>query len=200
MFLSDMLEQAFERLHFSAIQHKWPNVTESRSFLRMVSQRHRELHESVAFVCCILSRGQGDSLLATEESGPGLSLDAVRRLFSTEACPSLAGKPKLFFIQSYTVNAAAPTFQRHHDDDLETDGPAVSAHVESVPLGADIFWSHCSTEHRQLEEGTHSSVYLRTLCAALLNGQKRYSLPVYHFITPWLFGHDTFTRYSFTGS
>ncbi|XP_023695691.2 CASP8 and FADD-like apoptosis regulator a isoform X2 [Paramormyrops kingsleyae] len=169
----DMLEQAFERLHFSTIQHKWPNVAESRSILRMVSQRHRELQESDAFVCCILSRGQGNSLLATEETGPGLSLDAVQRSFSTEACPGLAGKPKLFFIQSYTVDAGAPAFQQHHDDDLETDGPSVSAYMESVPSGADVFWSHCSTEHRQLEEGTHSSVYLRTLCAALLNGQKR---------------------------
>ncbi|XP_061092083.1 CASP8 and FADD-like apoptosis regulator isoform X1 [Conger conger] len=167
----DMLEQTFIQLHFRVILCKWPTADEVHSTLTDVSRRG-DLQGHDAFVCCVLSRGTSTHLLATDLGGRGLGFDTVRRLFSTEACLGLAGKPKLFFVQSYTV----PVLQVHceyWDDDLETDGPSPACVVESIPTDADVLWSLCSTEEWQLGQPRHKSAYLRALSAALLKGQGR---------------------------
>ncbi|XP_034417044.1 uncharacterized protein LOC117750145 isoform X4 [Cyclopterus lumpus] len=38
---------------------------------------------------------------------------------------------------------------------------------------ADVFWSHCWTDERQLEQGHHRSTYLKALTDALHKGQRR---------------------------
>ncbi|XP_035264664.1 CASP8 and FADD-like apoptosis regulator isoform X1 [Anguilla anguilla] len=167
----DMLEQTFSQLHFRVVLCKWPSVEEVRSTLMEVSRRG-DLQGDDAFVCCIVSRATSTHLLATELEGPGLRFDAVRRLFSTEACLGLAGKPKLFFIQSYSV-AGLQSQRGHGDEDLETDWPVTACAAESVPTDADIFWSLCRTSEWQLQYSGHRSVYLRALSAALLKGQER---------------------------
>ncbi|XP_036400601.1 CASP8 and FADD-like apoptosis regulator a [Megalops cyprinoides] len=178
----DMLEQTFSRLRFSVTLRKWLGVVEMQSVLTEVSCCS-QLQRGDAFVCCLLSRARGAELLGTELLGtetqlPGLRLDALRHLFTPQACPALAGKPKLFFLQSYSV-ADLPGPCGVRDEDLETDGPATACvametvPTETVPTDADVFWSQCRTEERQLGRGGHQSVYLRALCAALLNGHKR---------------------------
>ncbi|KAJ8352376.1 hypothetical protein SKAU_G00238520 [Synaphobranchus kaupii] len=162
----EMLEHTFSRLHFRVILCMWPTMEEVHSTLMEVADR--DLQGEDAFVCCIISRATSTHLLATELEGPGLCLDTVRHLFSTEACPGLAGKPKLFFVQSYSV----PRLQSHRgyeDEDLEVDGPT----VESVPTDADVFWSLCRTSDWQLQDFGHKSVYLQALSAALIKGQRR---------------------------
>lgn len=167
----DMLEETFSQLHFRVVLCKWPCVEEVRSTLMEVSRRG-DLQGDDAFVCCIVSRATSTHLLATELEGPGLCFDAVRRLFSTEACLGLAGKPKLFFIQSYSV-AGLQSQRGHGDEDLETDWPVTACAAESVPTDADVFWSLCRTSEWQLQHSGHQSVYLRALSAALLKGQRR---------------------------
>ncbi|KAJ8255300.1 hypothetical protein GJAV_G00203320 [Gymnothorax javanicus] len=167
----DMLEQAFSRLNFRVMLYKWLSVEEVRLTLMELSQ-NRDLQGDDAFVCCIVSRASSSHLLATEVGGPGLSFDTVRRLFSAELCHGLIGKPKLFFIQSYSI----PRPQPHPctgDEDLETDGPAVACAVETIPVDADVLWSLCRMGEWQLQVSGHKSIYLQTLCAALLNGQSR---------------------------
>lgn len=169
----DMLEHTFKGLHFTVILHKWLGVGDTLSALRGIF-RQRENHEASAFVCCIISRGTETDLLATDSHNTGLRLDRIRHLFTAESCPMLVGKPKLFFIQRYSV----PTPQAyaravHRDEDLETDGCDGLARCEYVPTDADVFWSHCWTDECQLEQGHHRSVYLQALTDALHKGQMR---------------------------
>ncbi|KPP65436.1 CASP8 and FADD-like apoptosis regulator-like [Scleropages formosus] len=194
LFHPDLLEETFRRLHFMVKQRKWLSVMDTWSFLKKMAKLNREHQEADAFVCCILSRGIGANLLATEDRGPGISLDSVRQLFATDSCPSLGGKPKLFFIQSYIISA--PPLRWHRDEDLETDGPAVAVNVELVPEGADVLWSHCCTEARNLESGRHRSVYARALGAALLKGQERrmHMLDVHTEINSVIYDHNQKNR------
>ncbi|KAM6985112.1 CASP8 and FADD-like apoptosis regulator [Aplochiton taeniatus] len=168
----DMLKQTFTRLRFNVILHTWLRVDETLSVLRHVT-RQREHHDAGAFVCCIISRGTSTDLLATDAHRLGLGLDTVRRLFTAEACPMLAGKPKLFFIQRYSVPEAQSydTGTVYRDEDLETD--AGGGEDECVPTDADVFWSHCWTEESQLEQSNHHSVYLQALTNSLEKAQKR---------------------------
>ncbi|XP_036396955.1 CASP8 and FADD-like apoptosis regulator [Megalops cyprinoides] len=167
----DMLEQTFSHLRFRVILHKWLSVEETLSALREVS-RSTELRGADAFACCILSRATDTDLLATETQGRRLRLDTVRHLFTTEACPALAGKPKLFFLQCYSV-PEPQACRGFRDEDLETDGPAAVHRVQTIPNDADLLWSLCKTDSRQLESIRHRSVYLQALSTSLLKGQTR---------------------------
>ncbi|XP_034549032.1 CASP8 and FADD-like apoptosis regulator [Notolabrus celidotus] len=166
----DMLEQTFKDLQFNVLLHKWLSVEATLSALRDTF-RNRENLLTDSFVCCIISRGTENHLLGTDSNVAGLGLDSIRRLFTADSCPMLAGKPKLFFIQRYSV----PEVQhcagtQHRDEDLETDG---ASRYDVIPTEADVFWSHCWTDERQLVQGPHRSVYLKALTDALHKGQRR---------------------------
>ncbi|XP_030642544.1 CASP8 and FADD-like apoptosis regulator [Chanos chanos] len=169
--------KTFKCLHFQVITHKLLCVRETLATLKDVARR-REHYWADAFICCVISRGSATDLLGIDSHGPGLNLDTVKHLFTPECCPGLAGKPKLFFIQSYEVPRpqrcyGGAGYYDYRDADLETDGPVTSYGVETVPANADIFWSHCWTNEHQLEDQNHHSVYLQALCTSLLKGQKR---------------------------
>ncbi|XP_044072301.1 CASP8 and FADD-like apoptosis regulator isoform X1 [Siniperca chuatsi] len=169
----DMLEQTFKALHFNVFLYKWLSVGDIFSALEWIL-RQRENREGDGFVCCIISRGMSNHVLGTDSYGAGLSLNSVRSLVTAEACPMLAGKPKLFFIQRYSVPEFQPCARMHHrDEDLETDGFDGLLRCEIIPTDADVFWSHCWTDECQLEQGHHRSIYLKALTDALHKGQRR---------------------------
>ncbi|XP_019945252.1 CASP8 and FADD-like apoptosis regulator isoform X2 [Paralichthys olivaceus] len=169
----DMLEQTFKALHFKVVLHKWLSVDNTFSTLRDISQERENL-KGDAFVCCIISRGTANHLLGVDMHRTGLRLDRVRRLFTSDACAMMAGKPKLFFIQTYKGPEFQPYAARHHqDEDLEPDGCHGLPGYDFIPTDADVFWSHCWTDERQLEQRHHRSIYLKTLTDTLLKGQNR---------------------------
>ncbi|XP_046902982.1 CASP8 and FADD-like apoptosis regulator [Hypomesus transpacificus] len=188
-----MLKETFTQLHFKVILHKWLSVEEMLSVLRGVSKQ-REIQEADALVVCIISRGTATDLLGTDSDSVGVRLDSVRNLFTSDTCPRLTGKPKLFFIQSYRV----PKTERrsraaHRDEDLETDGlSSLTLGVETVPAGADVFWGNCWTEERQLEETAHHSVYLQALSQSLVTAQRRrtHLVDVHTEINGMIFDHN----------
>uniref|UniRef100_UPI0037E9395F CASP8 and FADD-like apoptosis regulator n=1 Tax=Semicossyphus pulcher TaxID=241346 RepID=UPI0037E9395F len=166
----DMLEQTFKALHFNVFLHKWLSVGGILSALRDTFRRRENL-QGDGFVCCIISRSTTNHLLGTDLNVSGLQLDSIRRLINAESCPMLAGKPKLFFIQGYSVSEDQPAARmQHRDEDLETDG---MSRCDVIPTDADVFWSHCWTDEGQLVQGYHRSVYLKALTEALLKGQRR---------------------------
>lgn len=170
-----MLEQTFKTLHFNVFLFKLLTVVDTVSALRGIF-RQRENHGDDGFVCCMISRGTRSHLICTDPDSTDLQLDSVRRLFTADACPKLAGKPKMFFIQRYSV----PEFQlcqriHHRDEDLETDGGDGTPTYGCIPTDADVFWSHCWTDEHRLQHGDHRSVYLKALTDALHKGQQRYT-------------------------
>lgn len=167
------LEQLFSSLHFRVNLHMLLSVREVLSCLQHIS-RQAEHYDMDAFVCCIISRSHSSQLLATDSYGPGLDLNAVRQFFTPDSCPGLTGKPKLFFIQGYDTSAKFTGFFDYDDQELETDSPVCNRYrVEDLPGDADVFWSHCWTSEKQLQDIDHHSVYLQSLKEALVDAQKR---------------------------
>lgn len=133
----------------------------------------KEIQDVDSIVCCIISRGTERQLFGTNSLTFGLDLDRVKHFFT--AVTPLVGKPKLFFIQRYSIQERQALAQREYrDEDLETDGCTERPKCDSIPEDADIFWSHCSIDERQLERGQHNSAYLKALVDALRKGQTRY--------------------------
>ncbi|KAM8856687.1 CASP8 and FADD-like apoptosis regulator isoform 1-T4 [Spinachia spinachia] len=188
----DALEQTFKALHFNVILHKWLSVADALSVLTGIF-RCKENLAGDCFVCCIISRGTANHLLGTDTYGAGLHLDDIRRLFTADACPALAGKPKLFLIQRYGIpEIPSRAGTQHLDEDLETDGCCGRLGCDLVPTDADVFWSHCWTNERQLERGDHRSVYLKVLRDALHKGQRRktHLLDVHTEVNGAIFEHN----------
>uniref|UniRef100_A0A8C7YS35 CASP8 and FADD-like apoptosis regulator n=1 Tax=Oryzias sinensis TaxID=183150 RepID=A0A8C7YS35_9TELE len=172
-FDQGMLEQTFKALHFNVVLHPLLGGKQILSCLTEILKQEQNL-KGDAFVCCIISRGTANHLLGIDSYGMGVSLDHVRQSFTGNACPMLAGKPKLFFIQTYSLDEGGSCDRiEHRDGDIEIDGcngPLTSSYI---PSEADMFWSHCLTDVSQLDQGGHHSVYLRTLTAALENARMR---------------------------
>ncbi|XP_051957610.1 CASP8 and FADD-like apoptosis regulator a [Xyrauchen texanus] len=176
-FDGEMLSQTFERLGFMVIFHSLLGLKETQKVLEDLA-RHRNLQRVNRFVCCLIGRGSDTHLLATDSHGPGMMLEDLKQLFSPVQCPSLCGKPKLFFTQIYRTEGA----QRRpsmYDEYLETDCPShhyagsQGEDERTVPVSADVLWSVCTTEAELLEGSGHQSVYLHALKSALLRGFER---------------------------
>uniref|UniRef100_A0A8B9JKC9 CASP8 and FADD-like apoptosis regulator a n=1 Tax=Astyanax mexicanus TaxID=7994 RepID=A0A8B9JKC9_ASTMX len=173
----EMLKETFVQLGFRVDLHTLLGTGEMYSLLQSVSQQGA-LHRFSTLCCCLISRGSDTRILATDAEGPGLALDDLQQLFSPVRCPLLAGKPKLFFAQSYTEG---PSTSEQIDQHLETDG--VPSHTsnrsiwcpETLPAAADVLCSLGRTEAQLLERRGHRSVYLQALSSALLRAQQRYS-------------------------
>jgi len=59
------------------------------------------------FVCCILTHGKSDDVLYAKDDT--FLIEDITRPFGADKCPSLAGKPKLFFVQ-VNVKRILPIF------------------------------------------------------------------------------------------
>ncbi|KAM9709976.1 CASP8 and FADD-like apoptosis regulator isoform 2-T2 [Menidia menidia] len=185
-----LLEQTFKAFHFRVVVHRWLSANDTFSALKRISLQ-RENHAGDGFVCCIISRGTVDHLLGTDMYGCGVPVKSIRGLFTADACPTLAGKPKLFFIQRYSIPGL--TTGAHWGGRLETDGFDSLPVVDEIPAAADVFWSHCWTsEHQLLQENNHS-VYLKALTDALHKAQKRktHLLDVHTEVNGAIFEHNS---------
>lgn len=137
--------------------------------------QHRHIQGVSSFICCLISRGTDTHLLASDGShGSGIRLEDLKQIFNPVRCPSLNGKPKLFFTQIYRTTEVQ---EKHlmYDECLETDGPSFySEDAKGIPVSADVLWSMCITEEKLLECSGHRSVYLQAVSSALLRGHERY--------------------------
>ncbi|KAI2659111.1 CASP8 and FADD-like apoptosis regulator [Labeo rohita] len=176
-FDGEMLNQTFQCLGFTVIFHSLLGLKETQKVLEDLT-RNRILQRVSCFICCIISRGTDNYLLATDSSSIGIRLEDLRQLFSPTQCPSLCGKPKLFFTQIYRTTQA-PNTPSMDDEYLETDAQAcrysrgLRADARAVPVSADDLWSVCRAETKLLEGSGHWSVYLHALNTALLRGRER---------------------------
>ncbi|XP_078408927.1 uncharacterized protein LOC144686955 [Cetorhinus maximus] len=149
---ADLLKETFEALQFRVDLHLHVELDELKRILRETSQRE-DLAALDCFVCCIVSRGTVESVLAIDGNIPGLSFDQIQQYFKGQNCRALLGKPRLFFVQDFLTTTADT------EDELETDivwrnGGAVQADSrvwkEVVPQEADILWSCCRVSEQLL--------------------------------------------------
>jgi hypothetical protein len=133
------VESLFVSLGFDVVRYDDLTVTEMSINLREVS---REDHSDAdCFACVILSHGDNGVIYGTNGT---MKLDEIVTMFKGDNCTSLAGKPKLFFIQACrgrrydagveiedTVDAPDHLFPPPED---ETD----SVSIRRIPVEADI--------------------------------------------------------------
>ena len=93
-----------------------------------------------AFVCCILTHGKLGELAGCE--GKYLRIQEILSLFTAEKCPSLRGKPKIFFIQACQGQVSHEKHSVHQlPAPIQEDGPVSgigAALDKTIPNHADF--------------------------------------------------------------
>ncbi|XP_064849310.1 caspase-8 isoform X2 [Oncorhynchus masou masou] len=126
-----------------------------------------------ALVVCVLSHGEKGCVLGTD--GGEVPIRSLTQPFTSKQCPSLMGKPKLFFIQAcqgkgFQQGALFTPSIRQREGRYEADAGA----IESIPCDADFLIGMATVEEcksfRNTKEG---SIYIQELCKQLEWGADR---------------------------
>lgn len=130
-------------------------------------------------VCCVLSHGKEDGVYGVD--GVAVPIKQLTQPFDGTKCPSLAGKPKLFFIQACQgdreqnavyIESDGPSRSRGRSHSLlQSDAVAVR---DSIPADADFLLGMATVNffasYRDKISGTW---YIQTLCQNLVQSVPR---------------------------
>ncbi|XP_033114206.1 caspase-3-like isoform X2 [Anneissia japonica] len=133
------LFDAFSELNFKVSTHPNCTLATTRDILYQASQEI-DYSEYSSLVIVFMSHGDDGVLYATDGKLP---VDELTAPFKGNACPSLAGKPKLFFIQS----CRGQKFDEPVGIDVATDEPDSKSlefkeFKQKIPSEADILLAY----------------------------------------------------------
>ena len=128
--------------------------------LKQVALQSHENYDS--FVCCILSHGDLGGVFGAD--GKLVKINKIASLFKPTKCPTLAGKPKLFFIQACRGETEDPGYV------LEKDGKGDEPFRNSLPNDADFLFGYATPPGNvSWRSRRHGTWYISSLCEVLHN-------------------------------
>ncbi|XP_078051904.1 caspase-1-like [Augochlora pura] len=158
-----MIENVFQDiLGFDVIPYH--NLT-SNEITETIKQLCAENHgNSDCFCMFILTHGTaGDTLAAKDCYYP---LKSIWQRFTGDNCPTLVGKPKLFFVQACRGNKYDGGVGVYSTENSETDSVVVASY--KIPTHADFLIAHSTVDEfyswRNPSEGTF---YVQQLCEVI---------------------------------
>ncbi|NXC20575.1 CASP3 protein, partial [Corythaeola cristata] len=132
--------------------------------LKNVSEEDHSKRSS--FVCVLLSHGDEGFIYGTD--GP-LELKAVTSLFRGDRCRSLAGKPKLFFIQACRGTEL--------DSGIETDSRSEETMCQKIPVEADFLYAYSTAPgYYSWRNSAEGSWFIQSLCKMLKEHARKLEL------------------------
>uniref|UniRef100_A0A3B4B880 Caspase-8 n=1 Tax=Periophthalmus magnuspinnatus TaxID=409849 RepID=A0A3B4B880_9GOBI len=169
------LHETFTSLGFNVEIHQDLTSAQIKDLLR--SKGSRNFHNDDALVVCVLSHGEYGCIFGTDEIK--VFIRELTQPFTSLQAPTLAGKPKLFFIQacqgSSYQKGSLPFAPKKEDitepKTLEADAGPVQG--ETVPDDADFLLGMSTVpEYRSFRSITTGSIYIQELCKQLNTSAK----------------------------
>uniref|UniRef100_A0A4X1VA27 Caspase-8 n=1 Tax=Sus scrofa TaxID=9823 RepID=A0A4X1VA27_PIG len=160
------LSKTFSDLHFEVRPYK--DVTAKEICDVLEYYRNLDHNDKDCFVCCILSHGDKGIIYGSD--GREAPIYDLTSYFTGSKCPSLLGKPKIFFIQAcqgdkYQKGIAIETDSEQTEAYLEMDS---SLQKRYIPDEADFLLGMATVNncvsYRSTMEGTW---YIQSLCQSL---------------------------------
>ncbi|NXP63117.1 CASP8 protein, partial [Chloropsis cyanopogon] len=160
------LRNVFSKLHFRVEEYRDLTAEEIRKTVNIFQSADHE--DKDCFVCCILSHGKKGIIYGVD--GQEVPIRELTTSFTAQNCHSLAGKPKVFFIQACQGDAF------HKGVSIETDSGEQDSSVERdarfqlncIPEEADFLLGMATLQdyvsYRSTREGTW---YIQALCQHL---------------------------------
>ncbi|KAM8900903.1 caspase-8 isoform 4-T4 [Lycaon pictus] len=162
----DALSKTFSELHFEIVHFK--DATAKKICEVLQSYQSMDHSSKDCFICCILSHGDKGIIYGSD--GQEAPIYELTSYFTGSKCPSLAGKPKIFFIQAcqgdkYQKGIAVETDSEQKEAYLEMDS---SYQKRYIPEDADFLLGMATVNncvsYRNPMEGTW---YIQSLCQSL---------------------------------
>ncbi|NWI28791.1 CASP8 protein, partial [Sula dactylatra] len=160
------LRRVFTKLHFTIAEHKDLTAEEIRkavNIYRCIDHKDKD-----CFVCCVLSHGKKGIIYGVD--GQEVPIQELTTSFTGQNCRSLAGKPKVFFVQACQGDACqkgvtVETDSGEQDSSVETDA---RFQLDCIPAEADFLLGMATLQdyvsYRSPKEGTW---YIQALCQHL---------------------------------
>ena len=158
------LSKTFRYLGYNVEVYRDCKARGIKTIFRGLQARNFDRHDS--FVCCILSHGDDGKIIGSD-SLP-VELDYIRSLFTaTDKCPTLKGKPKMFFIQACRLKPATEVVKKC-DRGFKTgnthDGREL-VDTGTRPAEADFFFGYAAPRgNLALRNEAEGSWYVSELC------------------------------------
>ncbi|XP_066506047.1 caspase-3b [Hoplias malabaricus] len=145
--------KTFQKLGFKTTLKNDQTVAQMEAILTSASKEDHS--QSAMFVCVMLSHGDDGVIFGTDAS---MELKDLTKLFQGNKCPSLAGKPKLFFIQACRGAELDPG--------IETDSGGGDKY--KIPIEADFLYAYSTAPgYYSWRNTVNGSWFISSLCEML---------------------------------
>ncbi|KAL7890636.1 hypothetical protein AOLI_G00001120 [Acnodon oligacanthus] len=165
----ECLNEVFSWLGFTVEVHRDKTAPQMKDLLMQLSQKD---HEGDCFVCCILTHGCTEGVYGTD--GGVVPSEDIYGPFRGTSCQSLAGKPKVFFIQAcrgedYQLPVEVQADNLEGDEAAEAAGLEMDAvEIITIPADADFFVARSTVKGFYSFRSTLSgSWFIQSLCKQL---------------------------------
>ncbi|BFG06234.1 caspase-1 [Drosophila madeirensis] len=166
---AEELRKSFKRLGFDVSVYKdckWQSI---RDQIQKIASLDHTDNDCLAIA--ILSHGEHGCIYANDVQ---YKLDQIWHYFTAQMCPTLAGKPKLFFIQACQGDRLDGGVMLEKSE-TETDGDSSVGY--KIPVHADFLFSYSTIpgyfSWRNINNG---SWYMQSLIKELNSNAKKYDL------------------------
>ncbi|KAM9035491.1 caspase-8 [Sarcophilus harrisii] len=169
---AEALKNTFKELHFEIVTLQDRTAKQIHQDLQIFQNKNHK--ERDCFVCCILSHGDKGTIYGTD--GQEVAIRDLTSYFSSSNCVSLAGKPKVFFIQACQGRTMQGGLTLYTDSEQERESLEVDTLLqnECIPDEADFLLGMATVEnylsYRHVTDGTW---YIQSLCKNLKEGCPR---------------------------
>ncbi|XP_059134395.1 caspase-8 [Peromyscus eremicus] len=162
----DALTETFKELHFETVSYQDSTANEIREVLG--SYQSLDHKDRDCFICCILSHGDKGIIYGTD--GKEASIHELTSYFTGLKCPSLAGKPKIFFIQACQGDSYQRAVPVETDSEEKDSGPDIDSLSQKsyIPDEADFLLGMATVKNCvSYREPTRGTWYIQSLCQSL---------------------------------
>ena len=172
------LIQTFRYLGYSVEVHREKSSQQIVDIFEDTRKRDYSKYDS--FVCCVLTHGRGKGIFGCDDKL--VQIETISSKMNGKACPTLAGKPKMFFMQT----CRGKKKDRVTTDSDETEQDPFFCRVatdsdEKIPIESDFFFGYATplnyVSFRDMDNG---SWYVTELCRVLCKYSTRATLEDMH--------------------
>ncbi|XP_055383910.1 caspase-like [Condylostylus longicornis] len=163
------LFRALKQLAFEVHVYKDKKLKEIQYIIEQISRKDHTDNDCI--LIAILSHGEFGYIYARDVQ---YKLDSIWHYFTAVNCPTLAGKPKLFFIQACQGDQldAGITLTK-----TETDGEISDTMSYKIPIHADFLIAYSTIPgYYSWRNTTKGSWFMQSLCTELDLHGKRYDI------------------------
>ena len=151
------LIEIFSALGYEVVVHQNCKAERIYEHFRAIQKRDHSKYDS--FICCIMSQGSGRDILGSDNKL--VAIEQLMNLLRKESCPTLARKPKIFFVHAY----------------CREDVPQENPNFSLIPESMDFMCMYTNPPMRDAwQDARFGSMFCRALCDVFYVNAQQYDL------------------------